>query len=178
MNRLQFAEQRAMRKAFAIPATAIFLILAPGIVAGYVPWLMTHWRFESSSWEPDWLRWFGAVLIAVGVIALIECFARFALRGRGTPAPVMPTEILVTSGLYRYVRNPMSVAVFVLVFGQAMLFAKKHTMVYAICVWLAFAVFVLLYEEPTLRRRYGEEYRKYCHNVPRWVPRLTPWQGA
>jgi len=89
----------------------------------------------------------------------------------------MPTEVLVVSGLYRYVRNPMYVAVFAIVLGQAVLFASGATAVYAACTWIACTLFVLLYEEPTLRRRYGAQYETYCRHVRRWIPRLTPWHG-
>jgi protein-S-isoprenylcysteine O-methyltransferase Ste14 len=166
-----------MRKASAAPATFVFFFLAPGVVAGFVPWRITHWTFHPSWWDPRALRWLGAALIAMGMIALLECFVRFAVRGRGTPAPMMPTEVLVVSGLYRYVRNPMYVAVFAIVLGQAVLFASGATAVYAACLWIAFTLFVLLYEEPTLRRRYGAQYESYCRQVRRWIPRLTPWHG-
>ena len=89
----------------------------------------------------------------------------------------MPTEVLVVSGLYRYVRNPMYVAAFAIVLGQALLFASGWTLIYAACAWLASTLFVVVYEEPTLRRSYGEQYNIYCRHVHRWIPRLTPWHG-
>ncbi|HEV2279242.1 MAG TPA: isoprenylcysteine carboxylmethyltransferase family protein [Acidobacteriaceae bacterium] len=167
-----------MRKVSAGIATSVFFFLAPGMVAGLVPWLITHWRFQRSSWDPVPLRWLGAALIVIGVIALVECFARFAVRGRGTPAPVLPTEVLVVSGLYRYVRNPMYVAVLAIVFGQALFFGSEWALIYGACVWGACTAFVVLYEEPTLRRRYGEQYNTYCRHVRRWIPRLTPWRSS
>jgi protein-S-isoprenylcysteine O-methyltransferase Ste14 len=157
-----------MKKALAAGATTLFFFLAPGLVAGLVPWLLSHWTFRSTTWDSP----------PFGLGALIECFVRFALRGRGTPAPLLPTEVLIVSGLYRFVRNPMYVAVFLIVAGQGVLFGSTPILLYAACVWTAFTLFVLLYEEPTLRRRFGQQYSEYCTHVHRWVPRLRPWKGV
>lgn len=167
-----------MKKALAAGATTLFFFLAPGVVAGLVPWLLSHWTFRSTTWDSLPLRWTGAAFVAIGLGALIECFVRFALRGRGTPAPLLPTEVLIVSGLYRFVRNPMYVAVFLIVAGQGVLFGSTPILLYAACVWIAFTLFVLLYEEPTLRRRFGQQYSEYCTHVHRWVPRLRPWKGV
>jgi protein-S-isoprenylcysteine O-methyltransferase Ste14 len=121
------------------------------------------------------LRVVGALLIAGGLPVLLDSFARFALQGLGTPAPVLPTRHLVVSGLYGYVRNPMYVAVTALIFGQGFLFGNVRVLEYGLAVWLAFHLFVLLYEEPTLERTFGPEYQEFRSNVPRWIPRLRPW---
>jgi protein-S-isoprenylcysteine O-methyltransferase Ste14 len=115
--------------------------------------------------------------MAAGLAVLLESFTRFALQGVGTPAPVFPTRHLVVQGAYRYVRNPMYVAVTSLVLGQALLLGDTHLLVYAVFPWLAAHVFVLTYEEPTLRRTFGAEYETYCAHVPRWIPRLSPWHN-
>jgi protein-S-isoprenylcysteine O-methyltransferase Ste14 len=104
----------------------------------------------------------------------VESFVRFALRGLGTPAPVFPTQQLVISGYYRYVRNPMYVANVAIILGQAVWFASVPLLVYGALVWLSFHAFVMLYEEPTLRATYGAEYDAFCRRVPRWIPRATP----
>ena len=124
-----------------------------------------------------WVRWFGVALIAVGVPLLIDSFARFALQGRGTPAPVLPTEHLVVSGLYRYVRNPMYVGVVTVVLGQGLLLGSLPVLGYGALLWMTFHLFVLAYEEPKLRRSFDAEYDRYCRNVSRWIPRLRPWRG-
>jgi protein-S-isoprenylcysteine O-methyltransferase Ste14 len=162
------------RTAAAIGSAAFFLI-APGAVAGLMPWLITHWRLPQSATTATWI---GVVLILMSLAALIECFARFASKGLGTPAPIAPTKHLVVSGLYRFVRNPMYVAVLGLIFGQMLLFQHAALLAYGITAWLVVHVFVYFYEEPTLRRSFGEEYEAYCEHVPRWLPRLTPWKGA
>jgi len=94
------------------------------------------------------------------------------------PAPIAPTRNLVVSGLYRYVRNPIYVAVVGVILGQAVLFADWRLLGYGALIWLAFHIFVLAYEEPTLRQSYGTEYESYRANVPRWLPRLTPWRAV
>ncbi len=108
---------------------------------------------------------------------LLDSFARFAIQGLGTPAPVLPTEHLVVSGLYRYVRNPMYAGGTALVLGQGLLLGDIRLLSYGLLVWAVSHLFVRGYEEPTLRRTFGEEYSEFCGNVPRWIPRLTPWKS-
>jgi protein-S-isoprenylcysteine O-methyltransferase Ste14 len=107
-------------------------------------------------------------------MVLFDAFARFALQGRGTPAPPLPTERLVVSGLYRHVRNPMYLAVLTVVFGQALLLGSTGLLAYAALLFAAFHLFIVGYEEPTLRRRFGSEYEQYCRRVRRWWPRAGP----
>ncbi|MEW6323604.1 MAG: isoprenylcysteine carboxylmethyltransferase family protein [Acidobacteriota bacterium] len=161
-----------------IAGAALFFAGAPGVIAGWVPYRMTRWRMDDPLVGAPFERTIGGVLMAIGVAALAECFARFAFEGRGTPAPIAPTERLVVSGLYRFVRNPMYVSVVTVVLGQALLLGSAPLLAYAGVVWLASHLFVLLYEEPTLRRTYGEAYERYCANVARWRPRLTPWRDS
>ena len=137
-----------------------------------MPWLITQWRPLPPGDLPGALRWTGLILIATGFAVVLEAFARFAWEGRGTPSPVAPTRTLVTSGFYRFVRNPMYVAVTALIFGQAVLFASWGLALYGVLVAAAFHTFVLAYEEPTLRDAYGEDYAAYSSATPRWIPRL------
>ena len=142
------------------------------MVAGLVPWLITGWRPLPPSDLPGAIRWLGLILIAAGLAVVVEAFARFAWEGLGTPAPVAPTRTLVVSGFYRFVRNPMYVAVCALIFGQAVLFASWAVALYGVVVAVAFDTFVRLYEEPTLRRTYGDQYDAYRAATPRWIPRF------
>ena len=100
---------------------------------------------------------------------------RFAIEGLGTPAPIAPTRHLVVTGFYRHVRNPMYVAVLAVILGQALLFANARLLAYGAAFWLACHLFVVFYEEPTLRRSFGADYDAFRANVPRWIPRLRPW---
>jgi protein-S-isoprenylcysteine O-methyltransferase Ste14 len=120
----------------------------------------------------------GIVFILAGVLVLLDSFARFAIQGLGTPAPIFPTRNMVVQGLYRYVRNPMYVALLLVVTGQALLFGNLHLLVYGAIVWLCTHLFVVLYEEPKLRAIFDDEYKTFCAHVPRWIPRLRPWDHS
>jgi protein-S-isoprenylcysteine O-methyltransferase Ste14 len=160
-----------VRRLEAAAGSVLFLLVAPGVVAGVVPWLLTGW---DSSDPPLISVAVGVVLIVGGVAVLLHAFARFVLEGRGTPAPVAPTERLVVGGLYRYVRNPMYVAVGATIVGQALVLGRPVLLAYAALFWAVVAAFVHGYEEPTLSARYGEEYAAYRRAVPAWWPRLRP----
>ena len=162
-----------MRRLEAAAGSAGFLVAAPGVVAGVVPWLLTGWR---SSDPPASVALLGGALIAGGAGVLLHAFGRFVVEGRGTPAPIAPTERLVIGGLYRHVRNPMYVAVGTVIVGQALLLGRPLLLLYAAAFWLVVATFVRLYEEPTLSDRYGSEYSAYRRAVPAWWPRLRPWR--
>jgi protein-S-isoprenylcysteine O-methyltransferase Ste14 len=149
--------------------SALFFALAPGVVAGVIPWWLTGWDAE-----PARLRPLGVVLIAAGASVLIGAFARFVREGIGTPAPVAPTQHLVVGGLYRFIRNPMYVAVVTCVMGQALLLGREVLWVYAFGLMALFYAFVRGYEEPTLSRRFGSEYDAYRMAVPGWYPRVRP----
>lgn len=166
-----------MRRTYAIVGSFIFLIIAPGVVAGLVPWWITRWQFQRPFFRAAVTRDFGVLLIALGTPTLLDSFARFAWDGLGTPAPALPTSHLVITGLYRYVRNPMYVGVAAVIFGQALLFGSVRLLEYGVIVSVAFHLFVIWYEEPKLTRTFGDEYREFREHVPRWIPRLKPWQG-
>ena len=165
-----------MRRSSAIIGSAIFLVIAPGTLAIYIPYAWTRWHVQPALLGLSWLRVLGVLFIVVGFPVLVDSFLRFAIHGLGTPAPIAPPQRLVVTGLYRYVRNPMYVAVLLMIFGQGLLFASVPLLEYGIVVWLGFFAFVLFYEEPTLRAEFGNEYRDFCANVPRWLPRVTPWK--
>jgi protein-S-isoprenylcysteine O-methyltransferase Ste14 len=167
-----------MRKPTAVAGSAAFLVAAPGVVAGLVPLCLTRWR--AGAVYPMPVRATGAVMTAVGSAALLGAFAQFALEGRGTPAPPAPTEQLVVRGPYRYVRNPMYLAVLAVITGQALLVGRPVLLGYAALVGATFVAFVSGYEQPALARRYGAQYEAYRRAVPGWWPRLpparnTPW---
>jgi protein-S-isoprenylcysteine O-methyltransferase Ste14 len=166
-----------LRSLRAAAGSTLFLLLAPGVVAGLIPWWLTGWEVEdpTSFWAP--VRLVGAVLIIAGAAVLLHAFARFVFEGIGTPAPIAPTERLVVGGLYRYVRNPMYLAVLAAVVGQALLLGRLELVGYAAALAAAFAAFVHWYEEPTLQRRFGEEYDAYRRSVPAWIPRLRRGTG-
>jgi protein-S-isoprenylcysteine O-methyltransferase Ste14 len=163
------AEHRNDLRAKAALGSIVFLVVAPGVVAGLIPWLLTDWDAAGDVAWP--LVAAGIVLVAAGTGALLHAFARFVAEGIGTPAPVAPTEQLVVGGLYRYVRNPMYLAVGATIVGQAMILGRPVLLLYAAAFGAAVVAFVRLYEEPTLARRYGADYDAYRRSVPGWVPR-------
>jgi protein-S-isoprenylcysteine O-methyltransferase Ste14 len=165
-------EWKPMRKPAAVAGSAVFLVIAPGVVAGLVPWWLTGWRMGASYPLPVQVT--GAALTVAGAVVLLGAFAQFALEGRGTPAPPAPTGQLVVRGLYRYVRNPMYLAVLTVITGQALMLGRPALFGYAAVVAAAFAAFVYGYEQPALARRYGAQYETYRRAVPGWWPRLPP----
>lgn len=161
-----------MRKIQAGIGSLLFLLIAPGTVAGILPWLISGWQFQHASLV---LRGVGLALILLGLAPLLDCVVRFAREGEGTPAPLFPVRRLIVTGYYRYVRNPMYLGLVAAIVGQALFFADRPLLLYAVAVWLAMHGFVVIYEEPKLRQTYGSQYPVYCEHVPRWVPRRQPW---
>ena len=122
------------------------------IVAGIVPWLLTRWDADSQSLV---LRILGVVLLICGGALVLETTARFALQGRGTPAPWAPPERFVERGSYRFVRSPMYLGVLLLVVGQALLLGREILFGWAVIAWVIFELSLVTWEEPQLRRRFG-----------------------
>jgi protein-S-isoprenylcysteine O-methyltransferase Ste14 len=151
--------------------SAFWTIAMPGIVAGYVPW-----RIAGRDFEPRELltpaHLLGCVVVAVGAALLAACIVEFARSGRGTLSPVDPPTRLVVRGLYRYVRNPMYVGVTCVILGEALVTGSSTLVWYWAVFFAAANLFVLGYEEPALRRRFGASYDDYRRLVGRWIPKL------
>ena len=148
----------------------LWTVLLPGMIAGYVPW---RW-LGISQVRPGFtnpLDLLGLLVIVAGAALLGACIWEFASRGRGTLSPVDPPKELVVQGLYRYVRNPMYVAVSTILVGEALLARSTALLVYWGIFFAAANLFVMLYEEPALRRQFGDSYVRYQQRVGRWLPR-------
>jgi protein-S-isoprenylcysteine O-methyltransferase Ste14 len=154
-------------KVMAATGSVAFFLPAPGLIAGSIPWLVTGWyiRQPSTYWVP--LLVVGVLLLIGGAIVLVQTLFRFVVEGFGTPAPAAPTEYLVVGGQYRYVRNPMSLAVVAIILGQALALGQPILLLYTALVGVAVGAFVRFYEEPTLARRFGSQYEAY---------RRQPWE--
>jgi protein-S-isoprenylcysteine O-methyltransferase Ste14 len=150
--------------------TALFFFLIPGTVLGLVPFalvaskLVPHFDLGSG-------QLLGYVPLAIGLAVILWCFADFVRRGRGTPAPYDPPRELVVAGLYRFVRNPQYLGVFLVVIGEALLTGAVVLFGYLALLAIGYHLFVTYYEEPTLSRLFGAAYTNYCESVPRWLPR-------
>jgi protein-S-isoprenylcysteine O-methyltransferase Ste14 len=167
-----------MRRSVAAAGSAVFFLVGPGIFVGLVPWVLTHWRVSeparhSAYWAP--LRGLGVLLLVAGLGVLIQAFVRFVVEGLGTPVPVAAPGRLVVGGPYRYVRNPMYVAILAAIIGQGLLLGQLGLLLFSAIFWVVVAAFVRWYEEPALVRRFGADYESYRRAVPAWWPRLRPW---
>ncbi|ATL32640.1 methyltransferase family protein [Streptomyces formicae] len=166
-----------MRQGAAAVGSVVFFVVAPGVVTGVVPWWLSDgWSAGGSwNWSVGALGW--AVVIGSAAL-LVHSFGRFVAQGLGTPAPPAPTEHLVVTGAYRYVRNPMYVAVVALILAQGLVLARPLLLGYGLVAWAVMAVFVRAYEEPTLRRQFGSEYEVYRRGVRAWIPGLRAYEAA
>lgn len=149
----------------------LFTLLVPGTVAVFIPLRIA--ASSNGAFVPGWRAAQIASLLPLSVGAAIYfwCLWDFAVRGRGTPAPIDAPRRLVVRGLYRYVRNPMYVGVLLAIVGWAMFFQARMVLFYGAAVGICFHLFVVLVEEPQLRKKFGEQYHSYCEQVGRWVPR-------
>jgi protein-S-isoprenylcysteine O-methyltransferase Ste14 len=147
----------------------------PGIILFFLPLWITG--FHVPAWEQWWQILLFGTLITLGLTPALKSVRRFIFVGRGTLIPVAPPEHLVVSGFYRYVRNPMYAGVMVALAGEAILFWNRSILIEALLTFLFFNLFIGLHEEPSLIRRYADEYLLYRRNVPRWLPRLSQWSG-
>ncbi len=160
----------------AMISILFILFGGPAILLVYVPYWLTRFRIHAH--EPRWQELLACVAIAAGIAPLLESTARFVRIGKGTLVPTSATEHLVVTGAYRYVRNPMYVGVMASLAAEAALFRSVDLVLELVLAWIGFHLFVCLYEERALAKRHGPEYADYKRNVPRWLPRLTPWNGG
>lgn len=159
-----------MRTVVSAIATTLFTLFVPAIVAVGIP---QAWIREARVVVAPGIasRILGTALISLGAIGYFWCATLF-VRAQGTPAPAFPTQETVVGGLYRINRNPMYTSVLAVVFGQAVLYRYRALAIYGAWLAVGFHLFVILYEEPTLRARFDGEYEEFCRRVPRWIPRL------
>ncbi len=160
--------------AFLLVKLAIFTFCVPGTVTVWAP---LYWIFpwvRHSITRNAGLIVLAAILLPLGIAGYLWCALDFAFRGRGTPFPGDPPKVLVVKGLYKYVRNPMYISVLAVLLGECALFASRQLLEYSAAIAVMFHLFVLIYEEPELRRQMGGAYEDYSREVRRWIPRLTP----
>jgi protein-S-isoprenylcysteine O-methyltransferase Ste14 len=152
--------------------TLLFTILVPGTATVLVPYLLLSWDIRFFSFEIGAIRFLGLLPVLLGAVIYLLCAWDFTFIGMGTPAPIDPPKVLVVKGLYCYVRNPMYVGITLVLLGEALLFQSAVLLLYAGLLLVCANLFVVYYEEPTLRRLFGPSYESYCKSVGRWIPRL------
>jgi protein-S-isoprenylcysteine O-methyltransferase Ste14 len=162
----------------ALLGTIAFTLTIPATAIVLIPYLLTGWQLRPPLLGIEATRSLGGALILLAAPLFFRFLSGFVREGHGTPAPIAPTEHLVVGGPFRWIRNPGYVAVVSLVVGQALIFASGTVLAYAAVLAIGFHLFVVLYEEPTLRRQFGEQYDAYCREVPRWIPRRRPSRWA
>ena len=163
-----------MNRTVAVLGSILFLTLVLGLVVIFCPYIFCYWRIAPPFFGFYPFRILGVLMVVAGIVMLLDCYVHFALRGLGTPAPVAPPPKLVVSGPYRYVRNPMYVAIVAAVWGQGLFFGSWQVMRYGLYLWVGFFAFVVFWEERALSRKFGQRYLDFCAQVPRWIPRLRP----
>ncbi len=156
---------------WSVVGTLISAPLFMGAVIAYVPYALSGWRFAPPLLGVEFTRWIAVGLIAIAALVLLEFLVRFVAEGHGTPLPVAPPTRLVVGGAFRFVRNPGYIGAVSAIAGQGLLFGSAPVLIYAAVMALAFHLFVIGYEEPTLRRTFGTDYEAYFRRVRRWVPR-------
>jgi protein-S-isoprenylcysteine O-methyltransferase Ste14 len=147
-----------------------FLIVVPGLFAGYIPLVLLQ---EGPKIETGVIAYLAFPLWVTGGIVLLKSFWNFSTEGRGTPAPIDPPKELVVTGFYRCVRNPMYVGIISILIGYFLYFGYWLLLAYAAASFTGMHLFIALYEEPTLKKRFGVAYLDYLQAVPRWIPRFN-----
>lgn len=148
----------------------LFTILQPGLAVVLIPYWILGDKIKRVRTQPlQFYHYLGIIVFIIGFVIMLHCIINFAVKGRGTLSPVDPTKRLVTTGLYRFSRNPMYLGVIIIIIGEALFFQSTYLGLYLLFLFLVFNLFIMLHEEPRLRKDFGEEYNKYCQKVRRWI---------
>ncbi len=169
------ASSHPLASIWLVARSLLWTVLLPGMFAGYVPW--RFFGLREIEWRLTPVTVAGLVCIVLGTALLAACIVEFARRGRGTLSPADPPRHLVVSGLYRYVRNPMYLSVTTIVFGEVLLTRSRPLAIYWVIWFACVNLFVIAYEEPTLRQQFGRSYDDYTRQVGRWIPRVHGARG-
>jgi len=148
--------------------TTLFMLLVPGILMVALP--ISLFQTSTALFSFDVFRWLAVPFWVAGASIAIWCAWAFTVRGRGTPSPTDPPRELVTSGLYRYLRNPIYAGAMIFLLGHVLWHPSRAILAMPILVAVSAHLFILFYEEPHLRKTFGAAYEEYCRQVPRWIP--------
>jgi protein-S-isoprenylcysteine O-methyltransferase Ste14 len=158
--------------------TILFILVVPGSTIVIIPYYLLNSGYELFALNLGFLRLFGVFPIVTGLAIAFWCVWDFVFTGKGTPSPIDPPKNLVKKGLYQFVRNPMYLGAASILLGEVLLFGSAALFVYAIFVVLVFHLFVTCYEEPVLKRKFGDSYKDYFISVPRWIPQLNLFKAV
>lgn len=143
-----------------------------GTVTIFVPYLILSTNIQFLTTELGIIRLLGVIPILLGALILLWSIRHLTVVGKGTPAPFDPPKELVVRSLYRFVRNPMYIGDLLVLLGESLVFESAILLIYALVILCVCHLFVVMHEEPTLKRKFGESYERYCKAVPRWIPAL------
>lgn len=146
-----------------------FTLVQPGVVAILIPYFMMRKEIETIAGPFEMPRYLGTTMFFAGFVIMMLCIVDFAVKGKGTLSPADPTKKLVTTGLYRFSRNPMYVGLLVMLLGESVFFKSWILLSYSIAIFISFHFFIKLFEEPRLKKDFGREYFIYSDRVPRWI---------
>ena len=154
--------------------TVLFSVFVPGTVIGLIPYLLLTRgpALQPPAIAAGSMRFIGIVPLICGFLFYLVSAWHFVQQGKGTPAPIDPPKLFVSSGPYQFVRNPMYVSGLLILLGESILFSSMILLIYLCFIWLVFHLFIVFYEEPHLRRIFGVQYKEYCKQVSRWAPAL------
>jgi len=161
-----------MRDLRVIRLRTLAWLILPVTVVVFIPWGLQWVARKPFRWDGGFWPWIGVWLIANGVALAAWCVNLFNVQGQGTPLPLDPPKRFVLAGPYRYVRNPMMLGMMLILVGEALVMESRSVCLYALALALAAHLVVCCWEEPDLTRRFGQAYREYRKQVPRWIPRL------
>ncbi|MCD4743046.1 MAG: isoprenylcysteine carboxylmethyltransferase family protein [Desulfobacteraceae bacterium] len=150
-----------------------FMIIGPGSVIVLIPYLIISFFSPPDYYKIVRLQYIGIIPFLIGLVISLRCFYDFISVGKGTPVPIDPPKKLVIIGMYRFVRNPMYIGILFLLFGEAIFFKSFVLLGYTACVYCLFQIFIIGFEEPMLKTKFGKEYEDYCKIVPRWLIHLS-----
>lgn len=149
------------------------MIIGPGSVIVLIPYLIISFFSPPDYYKIVRLQYIGIIPFLIGLVISLRCFYDFISVGKGTPVPIDPPKKLVIIGMYRFVRNPMYIGILFLLFGEAIFFKSFVLLGYTACVYCLFQIFIIGFEEPMLKTKFGKEYEDYCKIVPRWLIHLS-----
>jgi protein-S-isoprenylcysteine O-methyltransferase Ste14 len=157
--------------------SVVLMVAAVVFILFAIPLWIIDWNFHLFPLEIGVFRFIGLIPIILGIVTMMGFIWGWILSGTGSPLPLDLPKELIVRGSYRFVRNPMYVGFYLILFGEILFFKSSALLLYLLVLFLIFHTVVVFVEEPMLKGKFGESYEQYCRSVPRWIPRLKPFRG-